>query len=241
MLILHLYFLQSWSGRIERVKYRTITPEGHLSTCSFNILQRAVRSNSKPTSFFKDRVQHLFVEDLEDHELKEILPACNGIQSFVLFQVTGPGILRIPSPVFDRPPDRGDPSQLALPMFAFVTHLDMFDHLEVFNSSPPTDDIITHIALFLSQAAELLARCKTLEALIDMHGSPPGPGYLRSVDDLRFVSMVVSDEDYVIEWIIGTRGGFDFWARADAFIAKKRRGEIHPVCSRCWIEGGDGI
>jgi hypothetical protein len=45
--------------------------------------------------------------------------------------------------------------------------------------------------------------------------------------------MVVSDEDYVIEWIIGTRGGFDFWARADAFIAKKRRGEIHPSMSSC--------
>jgi hypothetical protein len=43
--------------------------------------------------------------------------------------------------------------------------------------------------------------------------------------------MNVSEDDYVIEWVIGARGGWDFWARADAFIAKRQMGEIEPSWS----------
>jgi hypothetical protein len=61
-----------------------------------------------------------------------------------------------------------------------------------------------------------------------MHNFERRSENLQSIDDVRYVCMVVSDEDYLEEWIIATRGGLDFWARADAFIAKKRRGEIKP-------------
>ncbi|KAJ7605939.1 hypothetical protein DFH06DRAFT_1348359 [Mycena polygramma] len=67
-----------------------------------------------------------------------------------------------------------------------------------------------------------------------------GPDDLAPIDDARVVYMAVSDAKYEEEWVIGTRGGLDFWARADAFIAKKRRGEIEPS-SRCWIVHADGI
>jgi hypothetical protein len=29
-------------------------------------------------------------------------------------------------------------------------------------------------------------------------------------------------------WLAQTRGGIDFWARADAFVEKKRHNEIQP-------------
>lgn len=121
-------------------------------------------------------------------------------------------------------------------MFTFVTHLDLFDS---FHHGPHVSGLIDHLALFPAlthlaffqgnrEALQVLSRCSQLEALIGMYTILPDPRYLRSVDDLRFVTMNVSDEEYVKEWVIGTRGGWDFWARADAFIAKRRRGQIEP-------------
>ncbi|KAJ7131416.1 hypothetical protein C8R44DRAFT_850141 [Mycena epipterygia] len=74
---------------------------------------------------------------------------------------------------------------------------------------------------------ELLLTCKKLQVLIRMDST----GYsdnLPSIEDVHFVSMVLKDDEYEDDWIIGTKGGMDFWARADAFVAKKRRGEIKP-------------
>jgi hypothetical protein len=40
--------------------------------------------------------------------------------------------------------------------------------------------------------------------------------------------MTLSSEDHAGDWEIGVLGGMDFWARVDAFAAKRRRGEIEP-------------
>jgi len=207
-------------------------------------------------SFFRDRVQHLFVRDLDDNQLEEVLSVCSEVRSLVLFQSAGPGIL--PALGATRPRRLNldlkgllqgmDTSHVLHPMFTFVTHLDLFDslhrgthvgriidHLSLFPA-------LTHLAFFQGnrEAIEVLSRCDKLETLIGMYTLLPDPRHLRSIDDLRFVTMNVSDEDYAMEWVIGTRGGWDFWARADAFIAKRRNGEIKPG-SRCWIKEGDGI
>jgi hypothetical protein len=153
------------------------------------------------------------------------------------------------------------------PIFTFVTHLDLYTSIQ-----EGAGNIVGHLALFpaLTHLAgfysgynvfAVLERCPKLEALIDMH--PPLPQWAQiPIEDPRFVSMEVSHEchakEYANAWVMGTRGGMDFWARADAFIAKKRRGEITPsLCSpihalfswfisyflgtRCWIEEADGI
>ncbi|KAJ6564384.1 hypothetical protein B0H19DRAFT_1140926 [Mycena capillaripes] len=234
---------------IERIKYKTITPGGGLSTCRIHVLQQAIRSNSKPPAFFRDRVQHLFIEDLDDNELNEILPLCSGVRFLVLFQATIPSLL--PSLSAMRPCrlnlylkqllGGNDTPPVSHPVFTSVTHLDLFDTWTL------NDDLIVYLALFpvLTHLAvwhsetmspdlpEVLARCTNLEALIDMYGFQPKPDRdpMRSIDDARFVVMVLLDDAYEKDWVIGTRGGSDFWARAEMFIAKKRRGEIEPRLS----------
>ncbi|KAJ6477508.1 hypothetical protein C8R45DRAFT_1157305, partial [Mycena sanguinolenta] len=49
-----------------------------------------------------------------------------------------------------------------------------------------------------------------------------------------------SKDQFIRGRVAETRGGIDFWARADAFIAKKQRRKIQPG-SRCWIEIEDRI
>ncbi|KAJ7081435.1 hypothetical protein C8R44DRAFT_823599 [Mycena epipterygia] len=241
---------------IERVKYNTVTPSGSGTSCRFDALQRAVRSDSKPASFFHDRVHHLFVERLEVDELREIISACSGIRSLVLYSA-GPSILAslgvlkprrlcfylqeifITTELID----------LSHPMFTSITHLDLFDPMHGSDFQWPLSDfallpVLTHLSLFMfrspTMGTELLSKCKKLQVLIDMEGGAFDGDDHPSIDDVRFVSMVLSNDDYEDDWILGTKGGMDFWARADAFVAKKRRGEIKPD-SRCWIEQGDGI
>jgi hypothetical protein len=50
------------------------------------------------------------------------------------------------------------------------------------------------------------------------------------IDDVNFVYMDLGYRNvYLCDgWLAQTRGGIDFWARADAFVEKKRRGEIQP-------------
>jgi hypothetical protein len=43
--------------------------------------------------------------------------------------------------------------------------------------------------------------------------------------------MFVQSPDVERGWIAQTRGGTDHWARAEAFVEKKRRGEIQPGSS----------
>jgi hypothetical protein len=124
-------------------------------------------------------------------------------------------------------------------MFTFVTHLDLFDSL---HRGPHVPHLIEHLSLFPAlthlaffqgsrEAKQVFSRCSKLEALVGFYTLLPDPRHLRSMDDLRFVTMNVSEDDYVIEWVIGARGGWDFWARADAFIAKRQKGEIEPSWS----------
>ncbi|KAJ6564593.1 hypothetical protein B0H19DRAFT_1259019 [Mycena capillaripes] len=137
-------------------------------------------------------------------------------------------------------------------MFTFVTHLDLLDyipfatdhHLALYPPFIALLPVLTHLAMrnrLREQAAvekQILVSCRGLEALIIPVPLEGRTAQYLSIEDVRFVYMVVQyHED---DWVIGASGGMDFWARADAFIAKRRRGEIEPS-SRCWIEEGDGI
>lgn len=133
-----------------------------------------------------------------------------------------------------------------LPLFASLTHLDLFETLDdddlSFWSGLALLPVLTHLAFVeLHQSNlvnELFSTCRKLEVLISMYSEKVlFEQRILAGDDMdkieeRFVLMVVTSEDYVVEWQIGTQGGMDFWARADAFVAKKRRGEIEPsLCS----------
>jgi len=40
-----------------------------------------------------------------------------------------------------------------------------------------------------------------------------------------------------LDWEVGAKGGVDFWAAADAFVAQKRRGETAQ--SLYWMNHGE--
>lgn len=208
------------------------------------VLQRAVRSGSKPPSFFHDRVQHLFVERLKVDELREIISACSGIRSLVLYSA-GPsiladlGVMKLRRLCFYLQEifTTTELIDLSHSVFTSITHLDLFDPIDDSGSQWPLSDFallpaLTHLSLFMFRkpavGTELLSKCKKLEVLIRMAGDAFDGDCLPSIDDVRFVSMVLSNDEYEEDWILGTKGGMDFWARADAFVAKRRRGEIKP-------------
>ncbi|KAJ7689297.1 hypothetical protein B0H17DRAFT_1202419 [Mycena rosella] len=252
-LLLVAHRVQDW---IERLKYKTVTSSGVGSSCPFRALRQAIRSNLKPPDFFHHRVRHLFLglgTTTIAGELEGTLSICRGIQSLVLFAFAGPSILPslgamqlrrlsidLKALFGTRPIDTG---HLA---FTFVTHLDIFgdttgqpDLLANLARLPA----LTHLALFRYHTAILeteLSKNKKLQVLIHMQSVGYADDHWISIDDTRFVYMMLSDDEYERDWVVGVKGGMDFWARAALFVAKKRRGEIKPS-SRCWIEDGDGI
>jgi hypothetical protein len=48
--------------------------------------------------------------------------------------------------------------------------------------------------------------------------------YIALAEDARFV--VASRGPFQKDWLLGAESGMDFWARAEAFVAQKRVGEI---------------
>ncbi|KAK7051946.1 hypothetical protein R3P38DRAFT_2857799 [Favolaschia claudopus] len=251
-LILVSHRVYDW---VERIKFNTVIPKqiDCAATCTIHELVKAIKSETKPIYFFRDRVRHLFIQNLLDEAIETILSACGAVESLVLFQSFGTipslqlttSLRRLSIYLWDL---LEHPKQLVPhPLFTSVTHLDLFDqvhsHRDNIVEHLALMPMLTHLALWNESTppdvlAEVLERCIGLETVIEMHGSMSS----RSTrdDEMRIVSMTVEDTQYLEDWITGTQGGSDFWARADAFIAKKRRGEIKPS-SRCWIEDTDGI
>ncbi|KAJ7304627.1 hypothetical protein DFH08DRAFT_1089185 [Mycena albidolilacea] len=247
---------------IEPLRYRTFTLTGTASVCpQLRFLKQAVKS--KPPQFIHDNVWYLCAaDDFFGDSLADILPVCTGLRSLVIFHVH-PRMLtqleatrprRLSAPIQDFFLKDRVSFDLTFPVFSSLTHLDVFDGLDLDLWSNWSGlallPLLTHLAfLALEDAvvANILAiLCPKLLVLVSMYSDEKNhlrflsDGVDRDDSDPRFVSMVLSSEAYALDWQIGIRGGMDFWARADAFVAKKRRGEIEPK-SRHWIEDGDGI
>ncbi|KAJ7062454.1 hypothetical protein B0H15DRAFT_463526 [Mycena belliarum] len=244
---------------IDRIRYQTVSSHG--SACPFRFLQQAIRSNSKTDDFFHDRVRNLFVDFMKDgiqrNDLPDVLSMCTGVRSLVLLGVTVEPLMStylrnlklqrlsfflIPGLVWIDP---------LYPVFASLTHLDLFDDLS--NGSVDFPSLLadlallpalTHLALFNVDPAELepedIPALKKIEVLVIMELSKPHYLSMYSFDDPRIVVMWLNNEEYAEDWLNGTRGDPDFWARAELFIGMRRREEIYPN-SRCWIEPGDGV
>ncbi|KAJ7731768.1 hypothetical protein B0H16DRAFT_199941 [Mycena metata] len=234
---------------IEKIKYRTVTPRGEFSTCTFATLRRAIQSNLKTPAFFRTHVRHLYVGSPtgDGSEVQEILFACAGIQSLsFIWTNIPPSVLPALSTLrpqrlwgyFDSLLAAKD---LCQPMFTVVTHLllfvgrtDIADWLSFLATFP----CLTHLTIVGAEhtlVSHILASFKRLEVLVK-HSSISDEE-LDNVDD-RYVT--INFHDIVEQWVIGARGGNDSWARAERFIAKKRRGEMQPDW-RHWIEDADGI
>ncbi|KAJ7182416.1 hypothetical protein C8R43DRAFT_940572 [Mycena crocata] len=133
-----------------------------------------------------------------------------------------------------------DPLQYSC--FAHITHLQLFDHyLELYREDITDPDEtgaytrlaalprLTHLSIVFSHSvppfcAHLLDMCKGLHALVLLHALDNDSDVVYDITDARFVTMSLGD--YAADWQRGILLGDDYWARADAFIAKRISGEL---------------
>ncbi|KAF7364234.1 Tyrosinase central domain-containing protein [Mycena sanguinolenta] len=222
---------------IDPLKYRTFILTDPASSCPrLRVLQRAIES--KPAQFIRDNIWHLFIEPDASHAWNTFIPFCTGVRS-LLFRS-----------IFFGHTEESMPIDLALPMFSSLTHLDVWE--EIIAISPSWSGLallpaLTHLAFLrisYDVGVTILEMCCKLQVIISMEDEHPSkwPMLSATVDDWepRFVGVVLTTDNYASDWETGLRGGSDFWARADAFVAMRRRGEVEPK-SRYWIEDRDGI
>ncbi|KAJ7213795.1 hypothetical protein C8J57DRAFT_1483330 [Mycena rebaudengoi] len=138
-----------------------------------------------------------------------------------------------------------DPSR---PLFRTLTHLDLWDSDTEFLTGLPFAQLpaLTHLSISNLHTenspfiVSTLRDCTRLCVLVSMQTGPfePDNETHHSVDDLRFVLMWLSNDEYIEDWKVGVDGGKDFWVREELFVAKRKRGEIQPA-SRYWIQHTD--
>jgi hypothetical protein len=203
--------------------------------------------SAKPPHFFASHVRHLAVNNNVPRALVDyILSVCTGIDNLALFNGDSTPSLM---PLVDRIRPRrfsvnmrglfGGAPDFTHPMFSKTTHLDVSDTFGdewVAWNRLASLAHLTHLSFNYSDEAlpgglfhELLRDCKLLQALIIVWPSLLRFEYEAEVgeyptQDPRFVMIVCGS--YFADWLDGARGGEDFWARADNFIARKRRGEV---------------
>ncbi|KAJ7472563.1 hypothetical protein FB451DRAFT_1175305 [Mycena latifolia] len=200
----------------------------------------------KPASFFRDSVRHVLLRSsaaFSDKDTYALLGFCPGLVSFVVVgDLTSPALL----PIIQWMPQIRKwggslkdlfgsyrAIDLSHPFFRAVTHLDIFDVFP--NNDPRIYDqlaalpVCTHLCLNGNVAVEVLQRvleqCPHLQVLVNLrHAEDKRVRATVPVPDMRLVVLIY--RDYWSDWEVGARGGIDFWAAADAFVERKRRGDI---------------
>ncbi|KAJ7607237.1 hypothetical protein FB45DRAFT_929345 [Roridomyces roridus] len=248
---------------IEPFLYRVISVIGHEEPAFLPALR------TKPAGFLRKAVRHVFADmRVSTHmsDLGQVLDIALDVESLTVFPATSEYLLErlkplhlkrlaiLLEPVFHSDDLTVTAVEFTLPMFASITHLDLFDgisdsayfeHWTELAALPA----LTHLALstlcdVLRGAKHVLGNSKTIKILVSMDPSDPEDDAPvipeRVVNDDRFVFMALSTAQYQEDWHVGARGGVDFWARAERFVEKKRRKEIEPR-SRHWILPEDGI
>ncbi|KAJ7429275.1 hypothetical protein B0H11DRAFT_2412471, partial [Mycena galericulata] len=129
-------------------------------------------------------------------------------------------------------------------LFAFVTHLDIFDTIgdreaHIFPHIPALP-ALTHLGMSevpWSSVEKLLTDCAKLEVFVLLwpyRSASHGFEWMKNppIRDVRLVAALhIAHWD---DWENGARGHGNFWSAADTFVAGKRRGEIDR--DRLWLE-----
>ncbi|KAJ7621498.1 hypothetical protein FB45DRAFT_929353, partial [Roridomyces roridus] len=230
---------------IEPILYRVISLTG---TEHSKLL---LTFRTKPTDFLRTRVRHVFADipgAASTFTVNQVLRRTTELQSLAVLSRTAPSVLDhlkplrlqrlaiVLEPLFT---EAGGTVDLTLPMFASLTHLDLFDPLLNLTDGGWTSKLsvlpaLTHLALSRDCITSELDRRIRVFVLMDASGVQLGQRgeEVMFVDDERCVIMSLSSQEYRRDWEVGVWGGADFWVQ--------RRGEIEPK-SRHWIIPEDGI
>ncbi|KAJ7430211.1 hypothetical protein B0H11DRAFT_2138202 [Mycena galericulata] len=215
----------------------------------------------KPPGFLRDSVRHVFVRHLfrgdtdtawhprrvENPALDAILAACTGVADLFLgFGVSATrevlgamSCLRRLTLEIDLLFD-GYPVNFMHPLFRNITHLEVLDSASVRESAWPAIASIpnlTHLAFcdpaFCPIFASVLRTSSRMQCLIFLCADKVQMEEMP--EDPRFV--VSGKVDFDADWQNGSRGGDDYWARADRFLAARRLARIEAAVYR--IDKGD--
>ncbi|KAJ7259328.1 hypothetical protein C8J57DRAFT_1515400 [Mycena rebaudengoi] len=237
---------------IEPLLYRTL----FFDYKSGPIIRNSALRLQDPTRWTSRKpVQHLLVWRCADF-VQRILPLCDGIRNLAFHQLRfAPSMLPVVGKMqlqklnvdllrLFTHPMHFDPT---LPMFRGLTHLRVQNATKGFSfTALPA---LTHLCVEVeitedTLLSSTLANCNKLHVLLGIFWEPLTLQHWdRSFGDLRLVLMYARSKlpfEAITDWLTGTRGGSDFWVRAEKFVAKRRRGEIQPA-SRDWIEDSDLI
>ncbi|KAJ6582717.1 hypothetical protein DFH09DRAFT_1360491 [Mycena vulgaris] len=222
-----------------------------------SIVESAIQS--KPAGFLQTAVRHLFLWHLDPHRRarnKNVLPHCSGVRNLCIAGTFESDLLPALSNTHLQRLALNVPFSPALrldhPLFLSVTHLDLYCGTPVVDE--PWENwshlaylpALTHLCLSEHLATaifpQVVGECpKLLVILVAIYGevgsdSPDSfgnPSLLTLTDPREVITRV---GDYVADWTAGARGGDDMWARADEFLARKRRGEIPiTVLATCYF------
>ncbi|KAJ7756300.1 hypothetical protein B0H16DRAFT_1539313 [Mycena metata] len=212
-------------------------------------IERVASAISAHPALFSSAARHLFVSLFDDTDVATIgtlLAACTGIEDLFLLVLHHTWISVIALLPLKRfyGPCRGlisivHPSDIA---FLRLTHLKLTDYIPSEAINLWTDFLaslpaLTHLAFddlqAISLCSSLLETCKTLRVLIMLFNFSTQLARRDHTHDAllaqdgRFVCVLY--KNYIQDWLMGARWGLDSWKRAEAFIAKRRAGEIDPL------------
>ncbi|KAJ7024274.1 hypothetical protein C8F04DRAFT_163455 [Mycena alexandri] len=209
----------------------------------------------RPPSLFSDNVRHLYLSPTcgwsyqtasalvrlcphlvclffeADWPQAALLPVLEGISHVRIWRGSLRGLF-------------GDaPIDLGHPFFRTITHIDVTLHRLPLRSIVPSLrnlPVLTHLCLHnnvaVDNASNILEQCPRLRILFilcHLLYAEVADAISSEITDMRCVVVVRGDPIHDWSgWV--AHGGNDFWAGAEAFVARKRRGEI-PVSAR-WVE-----
>ncbi|KAJ7715711.1 hypothetical protein DFH07DRAFT_1068461 [Mycena maculata] len=204
---------------------------------------------AKPALFFEASVRHLFLSSsskLSVAEARTLLRRCRRIVSlFVLPPFsTGSLIREMTLTQMKKWADYlgdlfgcYDAIDLSHPVFRSVTHIDISEQVRAGDTRICPGLValpaLTHLCLNNDVPVAILRRmldeCAQLQVLVNLwsHHVSGAAYHVASnppVSDVRFVVVIFTN--YWRDWEAGARGHTDFWAAADAFVARKRRCDI---------------
>ncbi|KAF8181920.1 hypothetical protein K438DRAFT_1840640 [Mycena galopus ATCC 62051] len=234
---------------IEPLLYRIISLK-HERDPMVLALKEAI--TSKPPEFLRNAVRHLILNTDDNFSIdrKQLLRLCEDIITFVasdsfLDSALLPILaemrvqrLSLKMEALFRP----EPINFGHPLFSHVTHLDLLDiysaSLVVHLPHVPLLPALTHLCLDTSVPRDSMLRvledCPRLQLLlVQWYHSDVSYASAKTPHayDVRFVIGTYSN--YWEECKSSAMGGPDFWAEADDFVARKRKGEIEVT--RYWL------
>ncbi|KAJ6536903.1 hypothetical protein B0H19DRAFT_1182091 [Mycena capillaripes] len=229
---------------MEPLLYRVIWLDAGTHAAKTDAVYAAI--SSKPASFFKDAVRHLFIDEsksLDKEKAFTLLRLCaNVVNLAVLGDLVGPPLLPILARIRLRRLSIsleqlfGGPQAVDFchPLSLSVTHLDIFGNLAMTMCTHLIAlPALTHLCLNGRIEWDIvrlcLSECKTLVLLVNLWPSTQfidADVFAAAVpfEDARFV--VGRCDEYWRHWEASAEGGADFWSEAAAFVAEKRRGEF---------------